>query len=65
MKEVKTLLEMEEKPCKNINQGWEAIWQKHKANEKTSRHNLNIKQKQTINQKSDKDTMQRGLMTTK
>ncbi len=49
MKEVKTLLEIEEKPCKNKNQGWEAIQQKYKANENTNRHNLNIKQKQTIN----------------
>jgi hypothetical protein len=33
----------------NKNQGWEPIHQKYKAKENTSRHNLNIKQKQTIN----------------
>jgi hypothetical protein len=33
----------------NKNQGWEPIQQEYKANENTSRHNLNIKQKQTIN----------------
>jgi hypothetical protein len=49
VKEAKTFLEIEEKPCKNKNQGWEAIQQKCKANENTSIHNLNIKQKQTIN----------------
>ncbi len=49
VKEVKTLLEIEEKPCKIKNQGWEAIQQKCKENENTSIHNLNIKQKQTTN----------------
>jgi hypothetical protein len=29
----------------NKNQGWEAIHQKYKANENTSKHNLNKKQK--------------------
>ncbi len=39
--------------------------QKYKANENTSRHNLNIKTKANNQQKLDKDTMQRGFMTTK
>jgi hypothetical protein len=33
----------------NKNHGLEPIQQKYKANENTRRHNLNIKQKQTIN----------------
>jgi len=33
----------------NKNQGWESIHQKYKANENTSKHNPNKKQKQTIN----------------
>jgi hypothetical protein len=33
------------------NQGREPIYQKYKANENTSKHNSQIKQKQTINKK--------------
>ncbi len=47
------------------NQGWERIHQKYKANENTNRHNPKKKQKPTINQKSGKDPMQRGLTTMK
>jgi hypothetical protein len=39
--------------------------QKYKANENISRHNPNKKTKANIGQKSGKDPMQRGLMTTK
>ncbi len=40
------------------------IHQKYKANENTSKHNPNKKEKQTINKKkSGKNPMQRGLMT--
>jgi hypothetical protein len=51
---------------RNTNQGWEPIQEKYKANENTSRHNLNIQQKQIINtKKKSKNKMQRGLMITK
>jgi hypothetical protein len=54
----------EEKPV-NKNQGWEPIHQKYKAKENTSKHNPKRKQKWTINKKSNKDPMQKGLMITK
>jgi hypothetical protein len=38
-----------EKNLVNKNQGRESIHQKYKANENTSKHNPNKKQKQTIN----------------
>jgi len=38
----------------NQNQGWESIYQMHKANENTSRHNAKKKQKQTINKNQGK-----------
>jgi hypothetical protein len=38
-----------EKNLVNKNQGWESIHQKSKANENTSKHNPNKKQKSTVN----------------
>jgi hypothetical protein len=40
---------MRKKNPLNKNQGWEPIQQKYKANENTSIHNLERKQKQRIN----------------
>jgi len=48
----------------NKNQGQEPIHQKYKANENTSRQPKE-KTKANNQQKSGKDPMQRGLMTTK
>jgi hypothetical protein len=51
-----------EKNLINKIQGWESIHQKYKANENTSKHNPNKKQKQTINKrKSGKSFVQRRV----
>jgi hypothetical protein len=51
-----------EKNLVNKIQGWESIHQKYKANENTSKHNPNKKQKQTINKKkSGKNLVQRRV----
>jgi len=43
----------------NIDQTWEPIHQKYKANENTSRHNPKKKQKQTINKNQVKTYAER------
>jgi hypothetical protein len=55
-----------EKNLVNKNKGWESIHQKYKANENTSKHKPNKKQKQTINiKKSGKNLVQRRVTTKK